>query len=70
MDFRRLLIGPDARNLPGLVKQGRPLCVVAGKRVSIGGVGEPVLSGARIVSEVSADSVDVLSPTGSASASL
>lgn len=60
LDFGRLLTGLDTRFLPWLLQQGRPLYVVEGRQVGIGGMAEPVLADARIVEEVPARSVGVL----------
>lgn len=59
LDFDRLLTGLDTRFLAWLLQQGRPLYVVEGRQVGIGGMAEPVLADARIVEEVPAGSVDV-----------
>ncbi len=53
LDFRRLLAGIDTRYLKGLLWRNRPLFLVEGRRVGVGGMGEPCLSDARIVREVS-----------------
>jgi hypothetical protein len=60
LDLHRCLLGIDTRFLAWLLQQARPLYLVEGRRVGVGGAGEPVLSGARIVEEVSAESVGVL----------
>lgn len=60
LDFRRPLLGIDTRFLAPLLWMGRPLYVVEGKQVGVGGCGEPVLEDARIVEEVAPRSVNVL----------
>jgi uncharacterized protein len=60
LDFHRCLLGIDTRFLAWLLRQARPLYLVEGRRVGVGGMGEPVLEGARIVGEVPASSVGVL----------
>lgn len=60
LDFRRLLAGPETRYLASLLHQGRPLYLVGGDQVGIGGMGEPLLADARIVCEVAPDEVGVL----------
>lgn len=60
LDLRRPLLGTDTRFLAWLLSEGRPLYVVEGRQVGIGGMGEPVLEDARIVEEVPPRSVGVL----------
>ena len=60
LDFQRCLLGIDTRFLAWILKQARPLYLVEGRPAGVGGMGEPVLEGARIVAEVSPHSVDVL----------
>jgi len=60
LDFRRLLFGVDTRYLAKLLWEGRPLYLVEGRRVGIGGMGEPVLEDARIAGEARPSEVGVL----------
>nr|MDP9484814.1 hypothetical protein [Actinomycetota bacterium] len=60
LDFRRLLAGIDTRYLKGLLWRNRPLFLVEGRRVGLGGMGEPCLSDARIVREVAPCDVSAL----------
>ncbi len=60
LDLHRCLLGIDTRFLSWLLRQARPLYLVEGRQVGVGGMGEPVLEGARIVEEVAAASVGVL----------
>lgn len=60
LDFRRPLLGIDTRFLSSLLWMGRPLYVVEGRQVGVGGCGEPVLEDARIVEEVPPREVGVL----------
>lgn len=69
LDFRRLLFGTDTSYVRSLLYMARPLYVVEGRQVGIGGVGEPVLEDACIVEEVSPRNVDVL-PLGEPFANL
>jgi uncharacterized protein len=57
LDFRQCLLGIDTRFLLWLLQQARPLYLVGGRPVGVGGMGEPLLEGARIVKEVPASSV-------------
>jgi uncharacterized protein len=60
LDLHRCLLGIDSRFLSWLLRQARPLYLIEGRQVGVGGAGEPVLEGARIVEEVPASSVGVL----------
>lgn len=67
LDEARLLTGLDTRFLAWLLQQGRPLYVVEGRQVGIGGMAEPVLADARIVEERYPPEVWTRARTGHAS---
>lgn len=52
LDARRMMLGTDTRLVRLLLSQARPLYIVAGEPVGMGGSGEPVLANARLVEEV------------------
>jgi uncharacterized protein len=55
IDTRRLMMGTETRFVRHLLHQGRPLYVVEGEHIGMGGSGEPVLADAHIVREVTPD---------------
>lgn len=60
LDFRRLLTGIDTRYLTSILWRSRPLFLVEGRRIGLGGMGEPCLADARIVGEVAPGDVEAL----------
>lgn len=64
IDVRRLMLGTETRFVRHVFNQGRPLFVVAGNHIGMGGSGEPLLADAHIVRGVTPDAhIEVLPKT-------